>query len=240
MEPNPVLKCYDYFMTITFRNDPDSNISKAYEFTIHGIWNKLRKSTDFELYPELTIAGRIHYHVMLNITDKIKFYKSTLPKLKRDCGYVDIQGIKNLIACRDYCKKAVAIATDLFLDYDLNKVNFPVTNKTYRVGFRILQQQGYDALNFIDHVLIARRKIKEREEEVNLDNYTAICRGIRKEMLHEELGELEGDYYTKEHPQKNDWQTRIKAVQQLTARNRLKDGRDRTYKTVYDLYHTTA
>lgn len=43
----------------------------------------LRKcSKTFEIYPELTVNGSIHFHGSLEINDKIKWYKSILPQIK--------------------------------------------------------------------------------------------------------------------------------------------------------------
>lgn len=236
MEPNPAqnetnkMKVFDYFMTITFRTDIDTNVAKAYESTVRGICRTLRHSTEFEMYPELTVAGRIHYHLMLNITDKVKFYKSCLPRLKRENGYIDIQKIKNMINTRTYCQKDVKLAADLFLQYEVNKAIFPITNDTFTFGYHAKrkdcydkknQDKGFDNLNFIDHAMIeARRKDIEDFEKENQKKIDLIG---QIQFTHEEK-------HARSHPIYQYHEGATYVIRDKTPE----------YKTVYDMYHTTA
>lgn len=58
--------------------------------TIDVIRGAMKYSIDYVLYVELTIEGHIHYHGWFNIKDKIKYYKKTLPTLKR-LGFIKIK-----------------------------------------------------------------------------------------------------------------------------------------------------
>lgn len=37
---------------------------------------------DYKIVPELTLNGNIHFHGMISLFDKVKFYKKVLPTLK--------------------------------------------------------------------------------------------------------------------------------------------------------------
>lgn len=67
----------------------------------------LKPSTErFCLYPELQHpTGRLHYHGMLTLKDDIKFYRHTLPGIRRHIGYVKIKKIKNELPWLIYCMK---------------------------------------------------------------------------------------------------------------------------------------
>lgn len=49
--------------------------------------------SDFEVNPELTVQGNIHYHGFFILKDKIKWFKSILPKMKRN-GFIKINLVK--------------------------------------------------------------------------------------------------------------------------------------------------
>lgn len=50
-------------------------------------------SKHFIIYPEFDKSGRLHYHGIIRIIDKIKWYKSVLPTLRRSLGFCDIKTI---------------------------------------------------------------------------------------------------------------------------------------------------
>lgn len=45
---------------------------------------------DYEIYPELTLNGNIHFHGIITIKDKYKWHKKVLPTFKYS-GYVNIK-----------------------------------------------------------------------------------------------------------------------------------------------------
>lgn len=50
----------------------------------------LDRCAEYRIYPELNKQGNIHYHGIIHITDKVKWYKSVLPQFKYN-GYVVIK-----------------------------------------------------------------------------------------------------------------------------------------------------
>jgi len=58
----------------------------------------------FYLNAELTLNGVLHYHGVLQISDKVKWYKSVLPKIKNQLGFVLIKPNPN-DKWDDYCFK---------------------------------------------------------------------------------------------------------------------------------------
>lgn len=61
------------------------------------------------MYPELTIKGTIHYHIVFRLTDQVKWYKCANIWIQRNSGYVDIQKIKQYAQCMKYCQKSVDV-----------------------------------------------------------------------------------------------------------------------------------
>jgi len=49
---------------------------------------------DFEVNPELTTQGNIHYHGFFKLKDKIKWHKSILPRMKRN-GFIKINKVNS-------------------------------------------------------------------------------------------------------------------------------------------------
>lgn len=61
-----------------------------YDNCIQSIRNLKLCCDSYEIYPEMTIAGNIHFHGVLNIKDKVKWFKKILPTFKYH-GYVCIK-----------------------------------------------------------------------------------------------------------------------------------------------------
>lgn len=61
--------------------------------------------SQFEINPELNQNGNLHYHGYFVLKDKLKFYKSILPKMKYN-GFVKIDLVHNdLQKAMEYCRK---------------------------------------------------------------------------------------------------------------------------------------
>lgn len=73
-------------IAFTWSPDPKKFAGKRpmYQFydTIILIQRAFRHSADYTVWPELNLNGNIHYHGILFMRDKIKFYKFSLPLLK--------------------------------------------------------------------------------------------------------------------------------------------------------------
>ncbi len=92
-----------------------------YLYYYFASWHRGLKS--FTLYPELNHAGNIHFHGTIQIGDKVKWYKSLLPALKRK-GFVKIKIIDNLDKWTNYIQKDWLAN---MLIFDINK---PITRET--------------------------------------------------------------------------------------------------------------
>lgn len=90
----------DYFITITFR--PGVDILQGHykptaqlNETRREVCKLLKASCRFMVIPEMTLQGRIHYHAIIKIEDKIKWHRQTMPAFNK-WGRFDIQKIKNI------------------------------------------------------------------------------------------------------------------------------------------------
>lgn len=69
-------------------------------------------SKSFIIYPELNIQGNIHYHGIIDISDKIKWHKKVLPSFKFH-GFVVLKTIFDLNQWNDYIKKDREVMKDI-------------------------------------------------------------------------------------------------------------------------------
>jgi len=119
----------DLFMTVTYKsNSVGKKPRYQFDTTIDLVWNSLFKCMeDYSIYPEFTINGTIHYHILCRLKDKIKFFKSVLPTLRYKCGFVDVQYIK----CYDKVHK--------YVNKDLES-----TQKILGLKLPMTRESGYD------------------------------------------------------------------------------------------------
>lgn len=82
----------------------------------------------FEIYPELTLAGNIHYHGIVQVLDKIAWYKRLLPAMKKK-GFVKIKQIDNLEKWYKYIKKEYEENQKIFNPIPLMNSNIPKRTK---------------------------------------------------------------------------------------------------------------
>lgn len=63
-------------------------------------------SNRFILYPEIQHpSGRLHYHGIIDLKDDMKFYRFTLPNIRRHIGYICVKKIRNELNWLMYCMK---------------------------------------------------------------------------------------------------------------------------------------
>lgn len=103
-----------WFLTIS---PPVKNTKPEYQFIEDLIiLKKLRLCTSmFIIYPELSPTGRLHYHGIVYINDKIKWFKSVLPSLRK-LGFCDLKptrDFKNKLTLLIYCKKEWPITKEI-------------------------------------------------------------------------------------------------------------------------------
>lgn len=92
-------------LTVTFERPDKRGAQTHFKYVLRPVGRLLNQScSDWRLYPELTIQGNLHFHCVIYVKDKIKFYKNTLPKLK-DYGFVCVKKIDDLIGWETYCQK---------------------------------------------------------------------------------------------------------------------------------------
>lgn len=144
------IKSDHYFLTITYKNSVGVKPKHQFESTIPDLYRRIKRvSKDFSIYPEMTINGRIHYHIILSIDDKIKWHKSVLPILKYQ-GFVDISKIKDYIKTKEYCEK------DVIMMKELLNVELPLTfDKTHFIKDlkeTMLKKMDQSILNYISIV----------------------------------------------------------------------------------------
>lgn len=107
-----------YAITVTFAKLIHKTPKGMFRETIQHLQKTLAKSCDYEIYPEFRIVtGDIHYHGTIAIKDKIKWYKQTLPSLKR-MGYVKVKKIDDLQGWTKYLQKEYSITKGI-LDIEL-------------------------------------------------------------------------------------------------------------------------
>jgi len=77
-----------------------------YQNDLYNVFNHMRRCCDhFVVAPELTEEGNIHYHGWFQISDKIKYYKTFFPKIKK-LGYCKFNKLKHTKSDWDYyCQK---------------------------------------------------------------------------------------------------------------------------------------
>lgn len=116
----------EYFITITISRALPACPQRQFQLTVRGLASRLANSAVFTMHPELTKKGKLHYHIRCRITNKIYWYKTTLPYIS-SIGFYDIQSIKNNQSNMDYCNKDLVTMVGV-LDYS----RLPVTNKNWK------------------------------------------------------------------------------------------------------------
>lgn len=98
-------------LAFTWVPDPKKYTGKRPEYqffdTLEPIRNLRLCCETFKIYPELTMAGNIHYHGLIVIKDKYKWHKKVLPTFKYS-GFVCIKKY-NSTGWDDYIVKDVDI-----------------------------------------------------------------------------------------------------------------------------------
>lgn len=102
-----------YAITITFAYLHNKSAVGQFWEVIPYCTKVLNSATEFQIVPEWRITnGSIHVHGVIQIKDKIKWFMSTLPAIKR-MGYCLIKKIDNMSKWTEYYKKEMSIAQTL-------------------------------------------------------------------------------------------------------------------------------
>lgn len=128
-----------YKFTSYMKNETPIN---QFYHTIMPLMALLHKyCTDWEICPELTNEGTIHYHGTLTIAQdkELGYYKYLLPRLKRT-GFIKMKNIDNYKKWKQYCtKKQHKYAIALF---DLADVYPICENNCKKLAKRIKRNIG--------------------------------------------------------------------------------------------------
>lgn len=127
-KPKPEVE-YNVFLTVTFAYLQNKSCIGMFKETINILQDLLRKFCDYEINPEFTLQGRIHYHIMLNVKDKC-LYQIGLRKIRKLLGNTDVQYIKNTEQCKKYCHKDTEAMSKLL------KIDLPITGQYVIVSHR--------------------------------------------------------------------------------------------------------
>lgn len=94
------------FITITFSKTLEkSTPQRQFQATAWNIYRRLYKcSKRFNIYPELTLQNRIHYHIIVLIDDYISFSKTFMPYINK-LGFVNVKKVRDYEGVKKYCNK---------------------------------------------------------------------------------------------------------------------------------------
>lgn len=129
-------------IAFTWSPDPSKfyyiDVKMQFSDTVTFIRN-LDLCSTYEIYPELNANGNIHYHGTVCLTDKIKWYKSVLPKF-RYYGMVKIKD-KNLNeGWNQYIQKDSIMMTKLL------NVSLPLVNSKRKKSYPNYVDMGDGAI----------------------------------------------------------------------------------------------
>lgn len=127
-------------------SDPQIGFSMAIQTLKHIKY----VSKDFVIYPELTHQGNIHFHGKIYIQDAVKWFKSVLPKLKKN-GFVKIKTNLNE-GWDEYCGKQWDIFREVL---DLEE---PI-DYSYLSKIKKLKDPETHARNILDYTPIKKKGI---------------------------------------------------------------------------------
>lgn len=149
--------------TYFFTYSPIGN-TKCAEFTYYDHlvfyfkhWHQCM--SQFEINPEFNANGNLHYHGYFVLKDKVRWYRSVLPKLKYN-GLVKIDRVKHdLSKSMEYCRK-----DNLMMKQIIKKYPVPYTHldKTLLTKPDIIQDNIYAFLKEMDRVKESRAEMQRR------------------------------------------------------------------------------
>lgn len=123
----------EYAITITLRGkDHGFTPRRQLKGIYSGIFKLLKRCCHYEIYPELTLNGRLHFHGIIAIFDMVKWNKSVLPTLQKVYGFLLIKKIDNIEKWRIYILK------DIDKMKKVLDINLPLINHNYKEVYDIL------------------------------------------------------------------------------------------------------
>lgn len=134
-------------LAITWVPNPNTLLKRMYSPTkqldaCKYLLDKLNKCTTYQMYPEMTLAGNIHFHGLIEITDKIKWYKSVYPTLKRN-GFVLVKSNVDQ-GWIDYIRKDSETMKQLF------KIDLPISKPFRQRKVRTQAEKDQDIIDALE------------------------------------------------------------------------------------------
>lgn len=191
---NPIATSYfdsdkDYIaLTISFKDQDLQDLRPIYQlWRISHIFDILKNSTKYNMYIEFQVNNTIHLHGILQITNKVKYHKETIPLIK-SYGYIKVKHVFDLQKWIEYCTKDYHNIIKIFpeVQFPITKENKYLTSRTFKsyknkINVYIKMRNEYakkidpDTLCEFDEVIIRNydKRIQENEEIIKqLQNQT--------------------------------------------------------------------
>lgn len=158
---------YDILFTMTYSN-LTGRVPFQFESTYPELIKVLNEVGPFELYPEFTLKGTIHYHCLLAINNKYIYYKHLLPFCRRN-GYIDVQYIKYYDKTFNYVNKDVPLNEKLLnVCLPLTNGSCPISEKRWRKLIKAARYKSAEIdeeSRYIESIYASIMKENERIEE---------------------------------------------------------------------------
>lgn len=117
------LDIMDVFLTVSPPLRAISNQRMLFDDDLFYLSKIKLCSKRFIIYPEFDVAGRLHYHAIINIHDKVKWYKAILPTFRRMLGFCDVKVIKTFL---DKLRVLNYIRKDWYITSNVLKLERPI------------------------------------------------------------------------------------------------------------------
>lgn len=166
---------WNYSLTITFKSELNKYKPwQQFRDTIGVVSRHIAScSDDFEIYPELTLKGRIHYHIRLLLKDKIAFYKKLIPFLNK-CGHFDLGKTLSLNDWLEYCKKDHVCMKEVlefpFIPITKNVYKNKIKNNKIFMYYKFLFEDKISRKNTLDKLFKQRIKYNFDKDEDEFDD----------------------------------------------------------------------
>lgn len=160
----PIENGYDYMLTQTFAGGASyKSPVVAFNHYMPDYTAMMAQGTRFKLWCELTpTGGLLHIHGVYSITDKIRYYKHCLPRIKSHGHYL-IKKIDNLSKVLDYCSKDEASMNVII---EKCNVKLPLTSRYHLkrdiATAELYERNFFDGWDESDHVSTFPKRDKEK------------------------------------------------------------------------------
>lgn len=123
------------------------NINLQLRYTLPPIQQLRLCCDEYYMFPEFNLNGNLHWHGVINITDKVKWYKKVLPTFKH-MGFVCIKQNVN----KDwllYITKDIELMCDIYNELD---VELPITKQNSKQKRKVKVSDKFVPIQDEDYV----------------------------------------------------------------------------------------